>query len=78
LLGAAEEDVFPTFHRCNTPGVLRRGILSMTLKSIRFLEQVPLQSGGLALVFGGWYTVTRLPFLDRLRSTMLAEFEKGR
>ncbi|MCX6135048.1 MAG: class I SAM-dependent methyltransferase [Ignavibacteriales bacterium] len=72
----AAEDVFPTFHRCNTPGAMKNGIGELRLSTLQFLEQVPLSSPGLTMVFGGWYIIARLPFLAQLRSTMLAVFEK--
>ena len=73
---ASPDDVFPTYHRFNTPGAMRKGIGAMKFESVQFLEQVPLSSAGLTIIFGGWYTLTRLPFLSHLRSTMLAVFEK--
>ena len=72
----AAEDVFPTFHRCNTPSAMKHGIGQLRLSTLQFLEQVPMTSPGLTVVFGGWFTVTRIPFLSKLRSTMLAVFQK--
>jgi ubiquinone/menaquinone biosynthesis C-methylase UbiE len=76
LFHVADDDVFPTFHRFNTPCRMSDGVEALKLTSLHCLEQVPLQSALLTVVFGAWYGLTQLPFLRNGRSSILAVFRK--
>lgn len=69
-------DLFPTYHRFNSPQKLRRGVYDLQLVSLKFLEQVPFSRFWLTLIFGSWYLLTKPFFCRRIRSNMLAVFQR--
>ena len=69
-------DVFPTYHRFNTPRKMARGLPGLILAKIRLLEGVPLEKGLLILPFWLWYSIVKHPHMRFLRSNILAVFEK--
>ena len=76
LFSVESHEIFPTYHRFNTPKKMADGFKEMTLVRIDFLEQVPLHKSFLALSFGLWYTIVKIPMLKYLRSNLLAVFQK--
>lgn len=69
-------DVFPTYHRFNTPRKMAKGLPGLILAKIRLLEGVPLEKGLLILPFWLWYSIVKHPPMRFLRSNILAVFEK--
>jgi SAM-dependent methyltransferase len=76
IFNVPDDDIFPTFHKFNTPGTMARGVYDMKLSSLEFIEGVPLRRPLLTCALGFWYCVTRLPLLWRFRSNLLAIFQK--
>lgn len=70
------DDLFPTHHRFNSPQKFRRGVYDVRLVSLRFLEQVPFSRFWLTFIFGSWYLLTKPFFCRRIRSNILAVFQK--
>ncbi len=77
LFGVNSHDIFPTYHRFNTPTQMRQGLGPLHFSGLHFLEQVPMSNALLTLVFGSWYLVTNNKLLYQFRSTMLAFFTKN-
>lgn len=76
LFGAVETEIFPTFHRFNTPRRMRASNDPLRLVALEMLEQTAFSPPLLAIVCGVWYGLTRLQLLKNLRSNLLAVFQK--
>jgi SAM-dependent methyltransferase len=72
-----DSDIFPTFHRFNTPKKLKNGVFDLKLSSLEYLEEIPAGNRLLTLVFGLWYSITAFAHLRFLRSSMLAVYLKN-
>ncbi|HEV8537916.1 MAG TPA: class I SAM-dependent methyltransferase [Bacteroidota bacterium] len=72
----SSEDIFPTYHKLNSPGKMIRVFSDMKLISLEYIEQVPLPNPLLTLLFGLWYSFTNIPGLRYFRSNLLAVFQK--
>ena len=69
-------EIFPTYHRFNTPHKMAKGFSEMVLLRLDYLEQVPLDNFFLALLFGLWYTFAKISIFRYFRSNLLAVFQK--
>ena len=76
MFGVASHDIFPTFHRFNSPRKMARGFDDMAPVRLDYLEGVPLDRPFLTLLFAVWYAIAKIPGLRRLRSNLLAVFQK--
>jgi ubiquinone/menaquinone biosynthesis C-methylase UbiE len=76
MFGVGSNEVFPTYHRFNTPRKMAKGFGGLRLSRIEFLEQVPLDKPLLTFMFGLWYCIVKFSPLKWLRSNLLAEYEK--
>jgi len=76
IFKVSNDEIFPTFHKFNTPGMMARGVLDMKLSSLRFIEGVPLERPWLTCIFGTWYCFTKIPLLWYFRSNLLAIFQR--
>ena len=76
LFSVESREIFPTYHRFNTPKKMADGFKEMTLVGIDFLEQVPFHKPFLTLSFGLWYTIVKMSMFKYLRSNLLAVFQK--
>lgn len=72
-----DSDVFPTFHRFNTPTVLRRSIPGFTLESIRFLSDLNSTRSLIFLIYLAWHVVTMPNILRSFRANILAVYTKN-
>ena len=73
---AADEDVFPTHHKFNSPRAIKKGIYNLRPINIKYLEIVPNARPLLILFFGIWYFIVKHSTLRYLRSNILGVFEK--
>ena len=76
IFGVQSREVFPTYHRFNSPRKMAKGLPGLTLARIRLLEGVPLEKGLLVLPFWLWYATVKHHPLRFLRSNIIAVFEK--
>jgi ubiquinone/menaquinone biosynthesis C-methylase UbiE len=76
LFGISDIEIFPTYHRCNTPRRISEGVPDLTMSSLEFIEEVPFNSSFLTIIFGLWYSLVRHRALRYLRSNLLATYHK--
>lgn len=76
LFDVDSREIFPTYHRFNTPHKMAKGFTEMVLLRLDYLEQVPLDKPFLALLFGLWYTFAKISIFKYFRSNLLAVFQK--
>ncbi len=72
--GVQSDDIFETYHRFNSFGIMKRGVPPLRLSRLDFIEQVPFDKALLTIVFGLWYSMVRFSPLKYLRSNLLAVF----
>ena len=75
LMGAEEEDVFPAFHRANTPGTLRR-IEGFAVEEFHAVQDLNRSSRAVFLLLLAWHLLTVLPGLWRLRTNLIVLLRK--
>jgi ubiquinone/menaquinone biosynthesis C-methylase UbiE len=76
IFSVDSRDIFPTYHKFNTPHKMRKGFPEMSLQKIEYLEIVPIDKPIMALIFGFWYTITKFSVLKHYRSNLLSVFQK--
>ena len=76
LFSINSSEIFPTYHRFNTPPKMIKGISGMSLVRIEYIEQIPFSKPFLALVFGFWYIITKIPGVRYFRSNLLSIYRK--
>lgn len=74
-LGALEEDIFPAFHRANTPATLQT-IPGFTVEEFHAVQDLNWTSRPVFLALLAWHLLTRLPGLRWLRTNMVVLLRK--
>ena len=75
LFKVDSRDVFPTYHRLNTPRRLQR-IGKLRLESLEFISDLNFTRKWIFLILLVWHILTRPRFLHRFRMQILAVLEK--
>ena len=76
LFRVDSSDVYPTYHRFNTPGKFAKGFGVFHLQRLEYLEQISPVRPVLTLLFGLWYVLTKPRAFQPLRSNILAVFQQ--
>lgn len=74
--GVRSKEIFPTFHRFNTPMKMKKGFYDMALLDLYYIEQVPLDKPFLTFIFGLWYACVMPISMRYYRRNLLAIFRK--
>ncbi len=75
FFGAAEDDIFPAFHRVNTAGALAR-IDGFTVEELHAVQDLNRAGRLVFLCFLGWHMISRLPGLKWLRTNIVVLLRK--
>jgi SAM-dependent methyltransferase len=75
VLGACGDDVFPVFHRANTPGALSR-VEGFAVEELHAVQDLNHHNRAFFLFLLAWHLVTRLPGLWRLRTNLIVLLRK--
>lgn len=77
LFGVRASDVFPTYHRFNSEGVMRRNAAGLTLERLQYVQDANYARRWVFLLFFGWHLLTRPRRLQKFRTNILAVFVKN-
>ena len=77
IFRANKEDVFPTYHKMNTPGSFKRRIGRLKKTSQVYLQEINYNRKWLFFMLFFWYHITRkIKILERLRASILIVYQK--
>ena len=71
-----DEDVFPTYHRLNSPGKFYKLQNDFTVKEIKFISDLNNTRKWMFLILLCWHKLTSVKILNRFRTNMLVIMEK--
>ncbi len=71
-----DEDVFPTYHRLNSPGKFFELQNEFIVKEIRFISDINNTRKWMFLILLCWHKLTSIKTLNRFRTNMLVILEK--
>lgn len=72
------QDIFPTYHRFNSVGKMKRGIGSLKLVHLKMIEQTSLLNPTVFYMFLIPYLLTKNKIMRNFRSNILAIFENDK
>jgi SAM-dependent methyltransferase len=76
IFAVEESDIFPTYHRLNTPGAVRRAIPGFQLESIQFISDLNTTRFAIFAIYALWHVVTKPSSFRSLRANILAVYSK--
>jgi len=71
-----ESDIFPAFHRLNTPGAVRHAIPGFQVESIRYVSDLNSVRTAVFVLYLLWHIVTMPSLFHSLRANILAVYSK--
>ena len=71
-----DEDVFPTYHKFNSYRRIRKRFHGLKLVKLTFIQDLNTVNRILFLLFFAWHLITTPGFVNRLRSNLIAVYEK--
>jgi SAM-dependent methyltransferase len=71
-----ESDIFPTYHRLNTPGAVRNAIPGFRVTSIHFLSDLNTTRFAIFALYSLWHVLTMPSPFRSLRANILAVYSK--
>ena len=71
-----DEDIFPTYHRFNSFLKIKKRFQGMKLKELNFIQDLNAVNRVMFLSFFIWHIITSVGLLERLRSNLIAVYEK--
>ena len=76
LFGVDIESVFPTFHKFNTPGIIKHAPGGFALVKTIYLDGISFDQWSLFLPSLVWYMLTRPGFMEPGRVNLLAVYQR--
>lgn len=76
IFSVSETDVFPTFHRLNTPAKVRNPVKGLSVRSVTYHSDLNMTRRSVFLIYLFWHIVTMPKPLNALRSNILGLYEK--
>lgn len=68
LFRVSDRDIFPTYHKLNTPEEIKDAGKNIKIKNIRFISDLNYKRKWLFMFFLGFHLLTKIKFLERLRT----------
>lgn len=78
LFHTEDPDIFPTYHRFNSVGQMKRGIGSLKLVHLKMIEQTSLLNPTVFCIFLIPYLLTKNKIVQNFRSNILAILENAK
>lgn len=69
-------EIFPTFHKLNSPGKFAKGIKNLHLQHLEFISDLNYTRKWVFRILLFWHILTRPAFLHKFRTNILAVLEK--
>lgn len=76
LFKVRDSDIFPTYHRLNTPPAVRKAIPGFSAESIRYVSDLNTTRLIVFLLYAAWHGVTTPKFLHSFRANIIAVYTK--
>ncbi len=76
LFKVSGKDIFPAYHKLNTPEVIKAAGKNLSLLKIQCLSDLNYKRKWLFILFLGFHLITKIKFLERLRTNLFGILEK--
>lgn len=71
-----DDDVFPTYHKLNTPAAFLRGVGALKPVKIEYISDINHTNTPFFCAYLLWHIITMPKFMNKFRSNILCVFEK--
>jgi ubiquinone/menaquinone biosynthesis C-methylase UbiE len=77
LFKVSRRDIFPAYHKLNTPEEIKTAGKNLSLLKMQCLSDLNYKRKWLFILFLGFHLLTKIKFLERLRTNLLGILEKS-